>query len=390
MKTTVSLVILICCTIPLFAQPDSSNHLINPQVLQRPVTFRITGINQNRSERISVPGAFRLGPEEQKATAVIGNNIMRLDRNQMPAMRDISAAAKVFILPELHYAREAETNNQISYNILFIDLSPLRLSIDKELFEGGIRFMAIEPAYTSNNPPVQKTLSVPEEIVVSYGMESIPIQINQINWPPYDVYILSKNPVDSLEIKLLTISNPGGYKKYLPVEPAIILSCARNSIQGLGLQKIPVFIALKGITSYKPVSVAIQSDYGEIQPSTLTLSDNRPVPFFLRSEGVGNIKLMAIQSAYRSNNISIRAVFPWLFLILAISGGIIGGIGKRLKGKGKITLRLVLFSCIIGLLTSIAYWGVGIKLIDFSFEDRGYNEAMIFGISMIAGYFGIK
>lgn len=390
MKTILRFFMLFFASAMVFAQPHEVNHVINPQMMQQPVIFSITKTNQNQTERVSTPEHFRLRPEEQKATAVIGNNFIRLDRNDIPVVKEISDTLEVYAMPELYYAREAVTNNQVLFRILFVDLSPLRFKFDEELFHGGIRFLAIEPNYAPDNPPVQKTLSVPEEIIVSFGMETIPLQIKQINWPPNDIFIRAKNPVDSLEIKLLTISNPSGYKKYLPVEPVIILSSARNSIQGFGLQKIPVFIALKGISSCKPISVALQSNLGEISPATIALSDNRPANFMLRSESVGNIDIKAINPNYLSNYISIRAVFPWLFLILAVSGGIIGGIGKKLKGKGEITMRLIVFGCIIGLIAAVAYWGVGIKLINFSFEDRGYNEAMVFGISLIAGYFGIK
>ena len=46
--------------------------------------------------------------------------------------------------------------------------------------------------------------------------------------------------------------------------------------------------------------------------------------------------------------------------------------------------------CIIGLIAAVAYWGLGIKLLHFAFEDRGYNEAMVLGMGLLAGYFGIK
>jgi hypothetical protein len=37
----------------------------------------------------------------------------------------------------------------------------------------------------------------------------------------------------------------------------------------------------------------------------------------------------------------------------------------------------------------VAYWGLGIVLIGFSIETRGINEAMVFGVGLIAGYFGL-
>ncbi len=387
LKVSLFLMVLISCS--LLSQPDDRS-LINPQILHQQARLKITNRNQGPAERSTAIGSFRLGQQELKAVALVETGVSRLKKTDYPILKDTATRSGLFMLPELYFAKESGSNNQIMYRILYVDSAPLRFNFETQEFKGGIRFLAVETSYSKESPPIQKNLSAPEEIVVSYGLDSVSLKISQINWPPKDAVITTPNPLDSMEVKVLTVSNPQGYSKYLLVEPAIILSGKRTTIQGFGLQTMPVAVSLKGISSYKPVSFAVQSSAGSIKPSNLTLSDNKPAEVILRSESYGKIDIGVVNTTYPGNTISVTAIIPWLFLILAISGGLIGGIGKKLKGKAKITLRVIAYSCIIGLIIAVSYWGLGINLLNFSFEDRGYNEVMVFGVALIAGYFGIK
>jgi hypothetical protein len=368
----------------VLAQPQP---LISAEIKHQQAEIRVTRTDEVAIHRTAKIGNFLLKPEESKAVVCLDSVIKRLDINVVPGLGRSATNTGIFMLPELFYARVSGTNDQISYRILFVDSSPLKYDFNIKLFEGSIRFLAIETNYSPGIQTVQKTLSMPEQILVSYGSLSTPLEISNINWPPLDMKITALNPVDSMEVRILTISKPLGYPKNLAVEPAIILSSKRTSIQGFGLQTMPISVALIGISSYKPVSLTIQSSLGTINSSKLVLSDNTPEEVILRSERYGRIDLTAINTTYRSNSISIIAEIPWLFLILALSGGLIGGIARILKDRGKITIKLVAYSCLIGLIVAVAWWGLGIKLFDFSFEDRGYNESMVAGFGLIAGYF---
>jgi hypothetical protein len=203
------------------------------------------------------------------------------------------------------------------------------------------------------------------------------------------VVITSAVARDSMEVKVLTVSNPLGYPKNLRVEPAIILTSTRTFIQGLGIQTLPVHVALKGVSSCQPVPVTIETSLGTVNLANLTLSSDQPHEIILRSENLGVINLKVINPNYRSNSITVQAMFPWIFLLLAILGGLIGSLGKNLVGRMKITLRRLALGSIVGLIAAVAYWGLGIVLIGFSVETRGLNEAMVFGLGLLAGYFGL-
>jgi hypothetical protein len=392
MKTTFLSTLLIT-VIPslLFSQVQLlEKAVVSPNLLKQQVKFKVTDTAKDTAARVAVVGKFRLNPGENKAVALTGTAITKLDRSVLPMLKEAEPQAKVFMLPELYYAKVEGTNEQISYRILFIDSAPLKYDDGKELFEGSIRFIPIEVKDSGNTQPVQKALSVPEEIIVSYGIESIPLSIKQINWPPMDVTVTASDPLDSVQVKVLTVSNPVGYPQNLRVEPAIILSSTRTTIQGLGIQTLPVHVALKGVSTYKPVPVTVETSLGTIDSASLMLTGDQPREVILRSESLGKINLKVINPNYRSNTISVEAVFPWLFLLLSILGGLLGGLGKNLLGREKVTVRPLALGSIIGLIAAVAYWGLGIVLIGFSVETRGLNEAMVFGFGLLAGFFGLK
>jgi hypothetical protein len=388
MKTLIVLTLfLFFLSIDLISQPKK--YFIEPHLITQPTKFNVVHTGQLSSQQTATINSFTLKPGELKAVVKVESPPTKVDIP--PSMiKEFSPNTKLLALPEVYFAKESGTNNTLSYQIFYVAKSPMKLDFMQRTFKGFIRFIAIEPNLLNDPTPMGKQLASPEEILVTFEEARIPVSINQINFPPYDVPILYQEPLDSLEVKIFTPGNPQGYSAALPVIPAIILTCNRTTIQGLGLQTIPINVSLKGVTSYKPISISVISSLGTIDSSSLTLRNNIPKIVILRSEGLGKIDVNVVSPNYPGNTITVNAVFPWLFLILSLAGGFLGGIGRKLKGKGKITLRLITYSCIIGLLVAVVYWGLGIKLIHFSFEDRGYNESMVFALGLIAGYFGIS
>lgn len=386
------LVPVLLLVIPLLAgaQPLKKK-LVPEKTNQQVTTFQVLSKTNDTSERKSKVGTFQLKAGEQKAVAVTGEDITKLDHSFSSLMKEDSVSPTgVFMLPELYYSKVEGTGKQISYRIVFVDQAPLKYDFSRELFEGNIRFLPVEVNGNEGSQQIPKPLSTPEEIIISFGSSSVPVSISMINWPPLDVSITSPDPRDSVDVKILTVSNPAGYLKKLPVEPAIILSSARKTIQGLGVQSLPLHVSLKGVSACKPLMVTLETSLGSLNPATVTLSGEASQEVTIRSESIGNISLRTTNHNYRSNTLSLKAVFPWLFLVLAIAGGVIGTTGQTLYKKEKITLRPLAYGGIIGLIAAVAYWGLGIVLIGFSVETRGLNEIMVFGFGLLAGYFGLK
>ncbi|MBK9357148.1 MAG: hypothetical protein IPN08_07150 [Bacteroidales bacterium] len=383
---------LILLALPGIAQkkfPVLDKLVIPKQNMQLQADIQVFNEVRDTTSRKAMLEYFQLKPDERKAVVRTGDIISRIDSPVVKPGQINPDRSEVFMLPELYYARVEGTNEQISYRILFIDAGPLRYNFETALFEGSIRFLPVEVTDSGKIKPVKKTLSVPEEIIVSFDPESIPISISEVNWPPREVSIKASDPIDSLEVRILTMSNPAGYLKNLRIEPAILISSVRKTIQGMGIQTLPLHVTLKGVSKFRPLHVGIETSLGTIDSANLMLTGGKPGKVILRSESLGTIEVKVVNAGYRSNSIIIEAVFPWLFLLLAILGGFIGGLGKNLLGRKKLTIRSMTLGSIFGLIAAFAYWGLGIVLIGFSIETRGLNEAMVFGLGLIAGYFGL-
>ncbi len=294
--------------------------------------------------------------------------------------------ATFFLLPEQYTAVLKGTGTPVSYQVVVTDASPLRYDPMRQLFEGGVQFLPVATADLGNPTPAQKPLATTDTMFLTYGNISIPIPISRLNWPPIVVKVTCPDPVDSMPLKILTIGNASGYLKYLKVDPAVFLSSSRSTLQGLGFQTIPLHVALKGVSKYGPVKVALEASLGSLDSGQVTLQDNTPREVTLRSEKWGPVRVQVAGSNFRSNSLDLEATFPWLFLVLALLGGLLGSVTRLLKGRRKFALRPLAFGTLSGLIVSLAYWGVGIMLIAIPFKFPAFNEAAIFVLGVLAGY----
>jgi hypothetical protein len=333
---------------------------------------------------------FRLDSGETRAVARIGDQLVKTNPGivVLDSLKP-GSNANITQIPEIYYARIAGTNQQISYTVFFMEPGPLQYDFKSGNFIGKLIFIPVEVNRPDTGEVTEKTLSRPEDFVIVYGSSRYDMKIDKINWPPYDIEIHANDAVDSLKISVCTISKPEGYSKCLHVKPAIYLSTNRKTFLGFGLQTVPVHISLKGVSKCNPIAVGIEPSMGSVSMNSVTLTDDAPREIILKSESYGLIDLSANNPNYSSNKISITASFPWIFLILSILGGMIGGIGKNLYNEARVTILSLLLGGILGLIAAFAYWGLGIKLIKFSISATGINEAMVFALALIAGFFGL-
>jgi len=233
----------------------------DPGLLQSVVTVNVTNTSTDTSSTQEKVQDFHLRAGQLKAVAVTGQQITKLQPSVIPNKIKSEQPANVYMLPEVYYARAKGSQEEIAYGILIIDAAPLHYNLDKEIFEGSIRVLPVELHDDNVKVSGIRELATPEEIIVSFGAESRNLKITQVNWPPQNVVVSARDPLDSLQVKVITMSQPAGYKQNLAVEPAILLS-ARSVFQGMGLQTIPVTVAMKGVSKHSPVSVIIESSLG--------------------------------------------------------------------------------------------------------------------------------
>ena len=183
--------------------------------------------------------------------------------------------------------------------------------------------------------------------------------------------------------------NPEGYETFVGVKPHILLESERKSLQGLGVQKTPVNVSIKGTSSSEEVVVRFNVSRGSIEPEEVKLTYNEPAVVFLRSEGLGE-SIVSTSAKYTSNTVSIPFVFPWLFIGMALLGGLIGGVAKHLfSDQGSDLSKKLLYGLLIGLMSCVVYYVLGLNLLHLEMS-KAFNEFAILGFSFLSSYFGIR
>lgn len=331
-----------------------------------------------------------------RQTIRLGDAIGKLDERQVQRVAgkmDDSLAATIDvtqlkILPELHFEKSMHDGASTTYRIAFASNVPLEFDAKKELFTGAISFLLVDESEGAGVTTLDKP--VPLQITSNTIRTITPknIELSHLFLPLSDVVLMERDVQDSALVKLVTNFNPNGYDVFVPVKPALQLSIDRKSIQGLGIQEVPVTIRYIGSASDKSRKVSFQAERGTITPSTLDLKFNEPATVMLRSEGIGTVSISAEDYTQRYE-MTVAYTFPWMFLVAALGGGLFGALLTFLKGGKKFSVKPFAYAALIGLLCAAAYYVLGLNLLDLKVSEA-FNEVAVGTFSALGAFFGVN
>ena len=158
--------------------------------------------------------------------------------------------------------------------------------------------------------------------------------------------------------------------------------------EGFGLEKTKLNINIVGASSIDPVEVSFPK--GRVKPDKIQLSSNETKTVTLRS---GNsLETLDIQAQgigtnsqnYISNTVKVTYIFPWLFIIFSLIGGLLGYIARYQK---KTKWKYIYLGMIDGLIAVIFYFvlKIPIKFLG-ELEFLGF---VICGVAILGGLAGI-
>ncbi len=334
-------------------------------------------------------------PANDNAIIQFSRNLSGISHNKLKnvneeALRGIQQN-QVLRIPELHVesmGSAGSSNQNVVYQPVITSLRPLTYDYESGKFTSSLNFLLLSSNRVDN---ISNPVSI--ELHSDY-LETINpnhLKISHLNLPSTSVDVASQNVEDSVQVRIITRSNTDGYKAYLKVEPTLALFSNRNRIQGYGIQQIPLQVRWMGSTAQDSKQVTLSTNKGSISPNTLQLKYNSPQTVHLRSEGTGQAIITASTSGSQSNELNIIFGFPWMFLLFSILGGFIGGTAKyfTLEEKPKSFVNVTIGSLAIGFLRAIAYFVLGINLLNVEFSSA-FNEFAVLGASALIAYFGIR
>jgi hypothetical protein len=293
------------------------------------------------------------------------------------------------VIPELHVETEAN-GAQKAYSIMFTSIQHLQYNFDSAFFSSTVSFLLVEEALDDSSGSIKNPVSLEVTSDAKHEIRPKAFQINHVSIPSSDISVVCRNVQDSADVRVITKSNPRGYTTFLKIDPALEITPNLETVQGYGIQEIPLTVRFIGTTSKDSVMVSLVTDKGTLSPNPVRMTYNQPAIVMLRTEGTGQAMVSAKSTRAASNVAVFHYSFPWIFIIASIVGGLVGGLIKFyfFSNKKKV-LKPVVGSILIGILGAAAYFVLGINLLHFQ-ASHNFSEFAVFGFSGLCAVFGIR
>jgi len=278
-----------------------------------------------------------------------------------------------------------------------------------EIIGGGLRYRSRQEGYGArldigvidvNEPNVIKPLPQAVRFLVNAEVDSLtPNNLVEctrtFDFKSVTLHILSPPDTVAVRIRPSFLTETLRYELGV-IRPALSVTANPPVIYGLGLQTSVITVMVDGLADIEGFPVSVSTDRGNLNHTTLTLSQDGRGTITLRSLSFGEAVVTAIAPTLGSYIVTVQFVPPWLFLIAVIAGGAAGagirlttaGTDRRKPGGRTVLCRLVR-GVLLGLLAAVAYT-VGVNLTGFTFpaELSGFEGAIAFVISGLAAYAG--
>lgn len=311
---------------------------------------------------------------------------------------------KGVVLPELYVASIIDTaippkvagNKSLNrglaktvfFRILIDTIQPLIYNAATNKYVGVLSILLVED---SDSLLLDGKLKDPVPIELSIGANAtaVPsiVQIDHVNLPRTIINITDNSQVNPVPIRVITNFNTKGYTTYLIKEKILLIETPSRSLQGFGVQTIPINISLQGYTGNDSVNVTIDVDKGIVNPNKIKLTKNTSGTVSLTSEGIGDVNIKVSAQEFTSGQKQFRFVFPWMFILFALIGGLVGSVIKYLMTKGKKNIfRILALGLLTGIAFAILYYVLGIEVFATKLS-RNVNEFAVLGISFLGALF---
>lgn len=243
-------------------------------------------------------------------------------------------------------------------------------------------------------PSEQRALPSAIEILVTAAVDSVDpqtIRLERTNqWSR--VELSAASPDDPVVVRLVPTFDPEGTEIEVPlVRGSLRLSISPREIQGLGLETADVTVRAIGLPDPTGREVVLVADRGSPDEHRLLLSPEGTASTSIRSVTTGTAKVTVEASGMVPAEAAVDFVFPWLFLIATVVGGVAGALirwARTAKTKRRNLLaEIFLVGVLTGLVVAVAY-SVGINLLGWEPTARA-GEALVFVFSALGAYFGL-
>ena len=256
-------------------------------------------------------------------------------------------------------------------------------------FDVALTYVPELPNPPQLNPPISVSIAAPNAERISPA----PLTIGSINqWHSVDIAVstlpegrysvsISANPADDGDRIEMPVSRP---RIDLAANPA-------GPIDGWGIGRTSIVVQADGIRNPEGYTVALASTAGILNPARVVLDAQGRGETFLRSSRE-NLASVSVQNAgnFTTEDLRVRFAHPWLFLALAIVGGVLGSILTQ-KGR-RHWLKGLTIGAVTGVVMALLY-AVGINWLGQVFPSADLalgGEALVVVLGAVGAIVGVR
>jgi len=292
---------------------------------------------------------------------------------------------------ELPYRLYGVDRNGVDLNLkIVVDVQGggMNLSQDETQFEGIIQIGVLDEI----NPNLTRPLPNPVQMQITADIARVEptsnFNIDHTNLP------FSRLSLIAVEPKPVTLQIRSSFaqqleEEKLSVHPVITATASPQKIEGLGIGTADITVQIESLRQKEGVGVTLDTNKGQLETTRLTLDKEGIATTKIRSVGVG-VATITVRSAKAARaEIRVTFLWPWVFLLCALMGGLIGSAIRLLRSKtshARRVIRRIIRGILIALLVNAAY-AVGITLIGVSLKASA-GEALNFVLAAIGSYLG--
>jgi hypothetical protein len=280
----------------------------------------------------------------------------------------------------------------MTYRPVYLYEGGLRYQPARDLFQGSFE-IALED---SSSPGVERELSRAVQIRFGGDADSISpasVELRRTNSQFEKVNVVARTARDSMRIVIVPTFDPRGVNLWLPVQPALAFESPPARIQGLGVETATLVLTVRGRLPADPVTVTLSANRGSLDTNQVTLGPGGAVAR-LRSAGRGPATIRAVAPGFQSGEARVEFGWPIVFLLAALSGGLVGGLAAATTSRQPARKRrrlgaVLLHGVLIGLVVAVVYFGIGLNLLQFDVKVAHFNEIAVFALAALGAMFGI-
>jgi len=239
------------------------------------------------------------------------------------------------------------------------------------------------------DPPISVSIAAPNAELISPA----PLKIGSVNqWHSVDIAVRAL-PEDRYSVSISANPADDGDRIEMPVSrPRVELSAnPAGPIDGWGIGRTSIVVQAHGIRNPAGYEVALTSTAGILNPARVVLDAQGRGETFLRSSRQ-NLANVSVRDAgnFTATDLRVQFAHPWLFLALAIIGGLLGSILTQ-KGRQH-WLKGLTIGAVTGVVMALLY-AVGVNWMGQVFPSADLalgGEALVVVLGAVGAIVGVR